>query len=321
MDIRQLQAFAAVMSTGSITAAGQALGRSQPTITRLIQELEARLGYALFVRQGPKVLPTEQGFQIYDDVMNALHSVKNVEQKAAAIAGETLEPLRISATSALMCGLVPQALAKMTTCKERTSIRSASPEQVVRDVISGAAHVGLSSLPLDHSGVKVHWIGSAPCVVAIPKNSPLASKNTLNEGDLLPYTPITMANPYRLRQRLRQALPELFQKTGLIETNSSVNALCAVKAGLGVAVLEPLSCQGLAIEGVTVRPLEVTIPFHFGAITLQGRQNTSAVEAFIHLLQLQASLIAGFQLHKVSQYREILHEQHVDACSEKVVEQ
>src|SRR5690606_23026433 len=150
--------------------------------------------------------------------------------------------------------------------KERTSIRSSSPEQVVRDVISGAAHVGLSSLPLDHSGVKVHWIGSAPCVVAVPDSSPLALKSMLSEADLLAYTPITMANPYRLRQRLRQALPKLFQQTALIETNSSVNALCAVKAGLGVAVLEPLSCQGLALEGVTVRPLKVTIPFHFGAI-------------------------------------------------------
>lgn len=57
MELRQLEAFAAVMSTGSVTAAGRLLGRSQPAISRLLQELEAEIGYALFSRSGPRVTP------------------------------------------------------------------------------------------------------------------------------------------------------------------------------------------------------------------------------------------------------------------------
>jgi DNA-binding transcriptional LysR family regulator len=35
------------MSTGSVTGAAQLLARSQPAISRLVQELEAEIGYAL----------------------------------------------------------------------------------------------------------------------------------------------------------------------------------------------------------------------------------------------------------------------------------
>ncbi|MGO7465133.1 LysR family transcriptional regulator, partial [Rhizobium ruizarguesonis] len=49
-DIRQLEAFAAVMSAGSVTGAARLLGRSQPAVTRLIQDLEADSGYALLQR-------------------------------------------------------------------------------------------------------------------------------------------------------------------------------------------------------------------------------------------------------------------------------
>ena len=61
MDIRQLEAFVAVMTIGSITGAAKLLARSQPAISRQIQDLELDLGEALLHRNGPKVTPTELG--------------------------------------------------------------------------------------------------------------------------------------------------------------------------------------------------------------------------------------------------------------------
>jgi DNA-binding transcriptional LysR family regulator len=62
MDLRQLEAFAVVMSAGSVTAAGKMLGRAQPSVTRAIQELEQELGFSLFERSGPKVTPHKEVF-------------------------------------------------------------------------------------------------------------------------------------------------------------------------------------------------------------------------------------------------------------------
>ena len=84
MEIRQLEAFAAVVTTGSVTAAGRLLGRSQPAITRLIQELEAELGFALFTRSGPRVSPTEQGFLLYDEVEQTLAGMQQIRNRAAS---------------------------------------------------------------------------------------------------------------------------------------------------------------------------------------------------------------------------------------------
>ena len=47
MDLRQLESFVAVMSAGSITTAARMLNRSQPAVSRAIQELEAEIGFEL----------------------------------------------------------------------------------------------------------------------------------------------------------------------------------------------------------------------------------------------------------------------------------
>ncbi|MQT42472.1 LysR family transcriptional regulator, partial [Pseudomonas sp. FSL R10-0765] len=113
MDLRQLEAFAAVMSAGSVTGAGQMLGRSQPTVTRLIQELEQELGFALFERSGPKVTPTQKAFMLSAEVENALQGVRHVQQRALNIARDENLSLRLVATPALASGLLPPALAQL----------------------------------------------------------------------------------------------------------------------------------------------------------------------------------------------------------------
>ncbi|MGE8659068.1 MAG: LysR family transcriptional regulator [Achromobacter sp.] len=306
MELRQLEAFAAVMSTGSVTAAGRLLGRSQPAISRLLQELEAEIGYALFARSGPRVTPTEQGFLLYDDVERALSSLRQIRERAEEIARGQAQPLLLAATSALAAGLVPAALKQVETQTPgpRIELRSASPERVVHAVLSGAAQLGATSLPLEHRGLTVHWIGQASCVVALPENDPAARHEVVPVAELAGRRVITMANPYRLRRRLDAALG---QAAGAIETNSSVNALAAVRAGLGVSVLEPITAYGAPMAGVAIRPIDLDIPFFFGVITSQSQPLTPACQAMADALaQAAAQLLPGFVLHEACQHGALL---------------
>ncbi|MEO7401259.1 MAG: LysR family transcriptional regulator [Polaromonas sp.] len=318
MELRQLEAFAAVMSVGSVTGAARLLNRSQPAITRLVQELEAEIGYALFTRNGPRVTPTEQGFLLFEDAERALAGLRRIHERAAEIARGEAQPLLLAATSALAVGLLPQALTRVEaqTGAAAVQLRTASPEQVVHAVLSGAVQLGASSLPLEHRGLQVHWIGQLACVAVLPQNDPLAACDKVPLAALAQRRLITMSNPFRLRHRLDAVLAGAGRANGrhgaLIETNSSINAQALVRAGLGVAVLEPLTAHGAPLDGVVVRPLDTDIPFFFGVITPQARPLSAPVRALADALLQAAAALPGFVQHDVAAHATLLQSAQAD---------
>src|SRR5271156_5411463 len=104
-DIRQIETFSAVMSTGSITGAARLTGRSQPAVTRLVQELEADVGFSLLHRSGPRITPTPNGVRFHREVERALLSFKQLRARTDAIAQGQPAPVTIAAIPALAAGL------------------------------------------------------------------------------------------------------------------------------------------------------------------------------------------------------------------------
>ncbi|MFZ4285412.1 LysR family transcriptional regulator [Variovorax sp. HJSM1_2] len=312
MELRQLEAFAAVMSTGSITGAAKLLARSQPAITRLVQELEAEIGYALFARNGPRVTPTDQGFLLHEEAERALSGLRRIHERAVEIARGDAQPLLLAATSALSVGLLPLALKRVeqNTGPSPIQLRTASPEHVVHAVLSGAVQLGASSLPLEHKGLQMHWIGEVGCVAMLPQDDALAALSTVPLAALAQRRLITMSNPFRLRHRLDAVLAEAGRAPGrhhaLIETNSSINAQALVRAGLGVAVLEPLTAIGASSDGLVIRPIDTHIPFFFGVITPQSRPLTTPVRALVEALLHTAATLPGFVQHDVAEHATLL---------------
>ena len=66
LGLRQLRAFHAVMTGGSITAAAEKLHLSQPTISKQLTALEGALNLKLFERgSGSAATPTRQGVAFF----------------------------------------------------------------------------------------------------------------------------------------------------------------------------------------------------------------------------------------------------------------
>src|SRR5690348_13771140 len=88
LDPRQLEAFIAVISSGSVTGAARMLGRSQPAVTRLIQDLEADLGFELLHRNGPRITPTSRGVRFHEEAERIMTGLRHLRERANAIALE-----------------------------------------------------------------------------------------------------------------------------------------------------------------------------------------------------------------------------------------
>src|SRR5690606_19126855 len=81
MEIRQIEAFTAVHASGSVTAAARLLDRSQPVVSRQLQDLEQELGFTLFARTRPQVTLTDQGRQFLDEARHVLASLHQLESR------------------------------------------------------------------------------------------------------------------------------------------------------------------------------------------------------------------------------------------------
>lgn len=64
LDLRALQSFATIVSTGSFTVAAEQLNYSQSAVSMQLRRLEAELGVAVLTRESGVVQPTRPGLEV-----------------------------------------------------------------------------------------------------------------------------------------------------------------------------------------------------------------------------------------------------------------
>ena len=85
MNAKQLNAFRAVMLSGSMVGAAKMLYVSQPAITRLIKDLEVSCGFDLFERRNSRLFATPEGNALYQEVKRHFIGLDNLAQMAGQI--------------------------------------------------------------------------------------------------------------------------------------------------------------------------------------------------------------------------------------------
>ena len=105
-----VEAFRAVMLSGSTTAAARLLHTSQPNVSRSITKLEKHTGLRLFDRLPGKVVPTKDGRAFFKEVQSSFVGLQRLEDAARRIRRFSGSYLRIAGIQTLALGLLPRAI-------------------------------------------------------------------------------------------------------------------------------------------------------------------------------------------------------------------
>ncbi|MFG6416406.1 LysR family transcriptional regulator [Roseateles sp. DC23W] len=290
MDIqhRHIEVFRAVMTAGSVTGAAALLHTSQPTLSRDLARLEQLLGYALFERERGRLKATARARALFDEVERSFQGLARVIERAQALGRDEDAELSVLSLPALSHALLPAALATLLGEHPgaRIDITPAEPPLLDAWMSEQRFDLGLAEQATPLPGVRVEPLLEADEVAVLPAGHPLAAHARLALADFNGQDFISLAtdDPYRREIDARFAAAGVARRLR-VQTHSAVAVCELVRAGLGLAIVNPLTAHACANEGLVVRPLAVSIPYRVSALIPLHRPAQPLVAALVSALR------------------------------------
>jgi DNA-binding transcriptional LysR family regulator len=287
INARQVEAFRAVMVTGSMTSAAELLGVSQPAVSRLIRDFELAVTFRLFERRGNQIAPSPEAVSLLSEVERAFVGLGRIAEHAAAIRSQQAGSLRIAALPALATGALPRFVGRFL--RERANLQVAvhgmPSHLVIEAVAAGQADIGYAVGPLERPGYQVDPIRT-PAVVVMPESHRLAALKVIRPRDLAGEKIVGVAADTLFRSRLDAALSDL-PRSIPVETPLSHIACVLACEGVGLAVVDPFSASEFVGRELVARPLRPEVDF--GMLLLLPRQRATSA--------LAQTFVSGFSAH------------------------
>ncbi|MFK4873523.1 LysR family transcriptional regulator [Novosphingobium sp. ZW T3_23] len=295
IPVRPLLSVLAVAEHGSFSRAAEALGVTQPALSKSIKMLEQAIGGEVLTRSAAGSQLTALGKIIVRGGKNLRMLMEGLDREVEAYGSNLSGPLRIGATPGVMAGLVPEALARTAQAESKLV---ATVTAGLDDILAPALRHGeldlvvgaLEELTPGESEIIQHRIMDDAFLLAVAADGPLAEARKVWLGDLVdrPWVlPTVNTSSF-------STLSAMFMAAGLswpanaISTNS-------------VAVQERLICNASRIGFVSRTELVGrSLPFKVlqlaeappQAVALKLRKNTvlsPVAELFIEQLKQVAS--------------------------------
>lgn len=104
-----LALFISIVENGSLSATAKLLNIPAPTLTRRLQQLEQTLGYRLLHRNARRLVPTNEGWQYYEQCRPLMNALKQATQSLDTTFSRTVGCVRVLAPTNL-AGVTLRAL-------------------------------------------------------------------------------------------------------------------------------------------------------------------------------------------------------------------
>lgn len=282
-QFRQLQAFHAIIETGTVTAAAEQLGISQPAISNLLAQLERQTGLKLFLRRKGRLVPTPEATVLFREVDTVVRGIDHVNQAVVDLQNQKAGQLQVATNHAIAFGLMPVEIARFARTKPNltVSFQSQYSSKIQEWVTAGLFEIGICEMPLLHDGLRRRPF-YVETQLALPVSSPLAGEAIITPRmlDNVPF--IVMGADHMVNRRTSEA----FQAEGATwrvrsHTDLFRNALNLVREGLGAALIDPFTLSSDSGEGYVLRPFRPRILLDIMIVTARARPLSAIGQQFL----------------------------------------
>ncbi|GBQ11095.1 LysR family transcriptional regulator [Swaminathania salitolerans] len=273
LKLRHLRLILELETTHTLHRAAERLNLSQPSVSKLLQEIEHALGAKLFERTSHGVTPTPSGMLAARHARLMLNDIENLQRDMAAMQEGLSGTVRIGSIVAAVPDLISPVLAEIAETRPGIGL------SLTIDT-SDALLIGLESGRLDFilgrplgrydpDALACRELGPEPLCVVTSTHNPLADKAALGLRDLSDQGWILQTEPSPMRRAIEAAFTAALLPLPAhpIEASSMFATIDLLLHSSLLAVI-PCSVSRHYEKAGLIRRLPVAIPDFLGAYSL-----------------------------------------------------
>lgn len=284
-----IQLFIRIVETGSFSKASADLGVTQPTATKHVAALEARLGARLLHRSTRGVTPTEVGALYYDKCKLIKQELEEADNLATLVQSKVGGTLRVNTSVAFgRRVIIPLTLRFMESHPELVIDLSFEDRYV--DLVERGIDLAVRMGQLADSSLGARYLGTNPWVLVgapayLKERGAPAAPQELSRHNCLVYSSVMGDDHWSFSQPDGSTVS--VRVKGSLRSNNLSAVLAACVAGHGLAVLPWYVARQAVADGL-VQPVmtDAALPSQdVHAVFPSPKRVPAKVQAFIEFLQ------------------------------------
>lgn len=289
LNHRQLEAFRAMIESGSVTEAALRIHVTQPAVSRLIADLERSVGYALFHREKKRLSPTPEALALYEEVDRSFIGIDMIAEAAQEIGNFRRGSLHLASLPAMALDFLPHMISRF--CKDKPhisiSLQIHSSLRVVQCLASQQFDIGFVEVDIEHPAVESQLLYAAPMVAILPKEHKLLEHSVLTPEHFENENFVSLGSNYLTRKRI----DAVFIASGVarkmqIETQLSMAVGNLVASGAGVSIIDHVTANSLRNQGlIETRPFLPEIHYHYRVLLPSHKPLSRLGETFLDIVR------------------------------------
>jgi len=292
MNIKKLEIFVAIATTGSFSKGAETVCISQSTASQHIAALEDTCGVRLLDRTGRGVMPTEAGKVMLVHAQQVLKSLKNTEQ--AILRFRQVDGVELCVGGSTIPGtyLLPKAIAALRISDPgiTVTVEIADSRQILAKLVEEHIEIGIVGTTADEKLFTSEALGQDVILLVARKGHRWCERAVVQPEELLTEPIIMREKGSGTHDVVDSALRQFGIKTSDLMVSTTISSSEAVKqavlADCGVAFLSEIVVREDLNLGklVAIKLSDFTITRRFSLVYRKGRTLSPAAKAFCLVL-------------------------------------